>query len=245
LGWYFINLQLRLSRLLYVLCRWQKIGKYAFVTLVYHVSTLQQMSTLFKSAEVYFSKDTISFISIHIRTNRHRNAYLINHLHWIIIGTYPYIAPEVYNCERFVPQSDVYAIGIILWEMANRCIKGKYEKPYGEYKQFEFEFQILIQVRFVCIFHFEYIYFFVQLLTYSHSRCWFAHTHTHLLTFILFSFFTYFHSCLFYSPFLYCSFCARSLTHSLSLSMFRLVWWICVQRFHHNVLLNLPTSLNR
>jgi ankyrin repeat protein/tRNA A-37 threonylcarbamoyl transferase component Bud32 len=60
-------------------------------------------------------------------------------------GTYPYIAPEVYNCERFVPQSDVYAIGIILWEMANRVIKGKYEKPYSEYKQFQFDFQILIQ----------------------------------------------------------------------------------------------------
>ena len=60
-------------------------------------------------------------------------------------GTYPYIAPEVYKCEKFIGRSDVYSIGIILWEMANRCIKRKYEKPYEEYKHLQFDFQILIQ----------------------------------------------------------------------------------------------------
>jgi serine/threonine protein kinase len=78
--------------------------------------------------------------------NQFSSFSLIGFVHFHIPGTYPYIAPEVYNCERFVPQSDVYAIGIILWEMANRVIKGKYEKPFSEYKQFQFDFQILIQV---------------------------------------------------------------------------------------------------
>jgi serine/threonine protein kinase len=63
----------------------------------------------------------------------------------LLLGTYMYIAPEVYNCEKFTSRSDVYSIGIILWEMANRIVKGKYEKPYEEYKNLEFDFQILIQ----------------------------------------------------------------------------------------------------
>lgn len=60
-------------------------------------------------------------------------------------GTYAYIAPEVYFGQSFTPKSDVYAFGIILWELCNRFIKGKYEAPFSEYKSLIYDFQIIVQ----------------------------------------------------------------------------------------------------
>eukprot|EP01122_Echinamoeba_exundans_P009808 TRINITY_DN352_c0_g1_i2.p1 TRINITY_DN352_c0_g1~~TRINITY_DN352_c0_g1_i2.p1 ORF type:complete len:996 (+),score=291.25 TRINITY_DN352_c0_g1_i2:1728-4715(+) len=60
-------------------------------------------------------------------------------------GTYAYIAPEVYFGQSFVPKSDVYAFGVILWELCNRCIKGKYDAPFSEYKSLIYDFQIIVQ----------------------------------------------------------------------------------------------------
>jgi len=61
-------------------------------------------------------------------------------------GTYAYISPEVYFGQAFTTKSDVYAFGVILWELCNRCCKGVYEAPYSEYKQFKFDFQIIVWV---------------------------------------------------------------------------------------------------
>lgn len=60
-------------------------------------------------------------------------------------GTYAYIAPEVYNCEKFTTKSDIYSVGVILWELAYRTITAKYLRPFGEFKHLQFDFQILIQ----------------------------------------------------------------------------------------------------
>lgn len=60
-------------------------------------------------------------------------------------GTYAYIAPEIYNCEKFTTKSDIYSVAIILWEMVHRLLKGKYMRPFQEFKQIQFDFQILIQ----------------------------------------------------------------------------------------------------
>jgi serine/threonine protein kinase len=60
-------------------------------------------------------------------------------------GTFAYCAPEVYFGERFSTKSDVYSIGVILWELVVKCITGEYERPYAEYKHLVFDFQIIIQ----------------------------------------------------------------------------------------------------
>jgi len=60
-------------------------------------------------------------------------------------GTYAYCAPEVYFGKNFTPKSDIYSFGIILWEMAFRCMTGTYEQPFSEFKQIVFDFQIIIQ----------------------------------------------------------------------------------------------------
>jgi len=60
-------------------------------------------------------------------------------------GTMAFCAPEVYRGLKFTPKSDVYSLGMVLWEMMIRVIKQKYEQPYSEYKHLQFDFQIIIQ----------------------------------------------------------------------------------------------------
>jgi len=59
-------------------------------------------------------------------------------------GTYAYIPPEVYEAQKFVAQSDIYAVGIICWEFTNRIVTGTYARPYQEYKHLKIDFQILM-----------------------------------------------------------------------------------------------------
>jgi len=61
-------------------------------------------------------------------------------------GTYAYTAPEIYFGKHYTAKSDIFAYGIILWEMAKRTISGYYEQPYSEYPHLVYDFQIIIQV---------------------------------------------------------------------------------------------------
>jgi len=61
-------------------------------------------------------------------------------------GTYAYSAPELYFGETFTTKADVYSVGIILWELAFRCITGEFIMPFSEFPEFVFDFQIIIQV---------------------------------------------------------------------------------------------------
>jgi hypothetical protein len=54
--------------------------------------------------------------------------------------------PEAYFAQPFDYKSDVYSLAVILWELANRALKGKYEAPFSEYKNLTMDFQIIIQV---------------------------------------------------------------------------------------------------
>lgn len=56
-----------------------------------------------------------------------------------------YCCPEAYYGIKYTNKSDIYSLGIIMWEMANRCLKNKYEQPYSEYKNLTFDFQIIIK----------------------------------------------------------------------------------------------------
>jgi len=60
-------------------------------------------------------------------------------------GTYEYIAPEAYFNHRSTKYSDIYSVGIIMWEIFNTCVKGRYERPYAEFKNYRtLGFSILV-----------------------------------------------------------------------------------------------------
>ncbi|EGG19762.1 ankyrin repeat-containing protein [Cavenderia fasciculata] len=59
-------------------------------------------------------------------------------------GTYAYVAPEVYFGNKYTLKSDVYSMGMIIWEMLYRCLKGAHQFPFGEYLHLKFDYQILI-----------------------------------------------------------------------------------------------------
>lgn len=61
-------------------------------------------------------------------------------------GTFAYLAPEVYGGEVYTAAADIYSLGIVIWEVVTRVIRGKYLRPYEEYPHLQFDFQILLQV---------------------------------------------------------------------------------------------------
>ena len=75
-------------------------------------------------------------------------------------GTYQYSAPETYQSKvKYSAKSDVYSIGIILWELATRAIEGEYKTPFKEYN-LPMPFQILIK-GFYFLFFIFYFYFYL------------------------------------------------------------------------------------
>lgn len=60
-------------------------------------------------------------------------------------GTYAYTAPELYHGATFTTKSDVYSIGIVLWEMVNRLLTGKHDRPFAEYKEIQHDFQVIVK----------------------------------------------------------------------------------------------------
>lgn len=60
-------------------------------------------------------------------------------------GTYAYAAPEIYFGTRYTAKSDVFSIGILLWECVYRCIFQKYQRPYAEFPDLKMDYQIIIK----------------------------------------------------------------------------------------------------
>jgi len=48
-------------------------------------------------------------------------------------GSSGYIDPLVANQVKYCSKSDIYSLGIVLWEMLYRVITGRYQKPFDEY----------------------------------------------------------------------------------------------------------------
>lgn len=61
-----------------------------------------------------------------------------------LCGTFAYCAPEIFNGGSFTDRSDVFSMGIVVWEIINRTMKGKYEQPYSEFN-LVYDFQIIVQ----------------------------------------------------------------------------------------------------
>ena len=62
-----------------------------------------------------------------------------------LCGTYSYCDPEIYNGQSFTDKSDIYSLGVIIWEVITRVVAGVYKRPYGEYPELQFDFQVIIQ----------------------------------------------------------------------------------------------------
>ena len=60
-------------------------------------------------------------------------------------GTYAYLAPELYANSPYSAKSDVFSMGVILWEGAWRAITGAHSQPYSEYEHITMPFQIIIK----------------------------------------------------------------------------------------------------
>lgn len=60
-------------------------------------------------------------------------------------GTMCYCAPEIYDGKRYTVKSDIYSLGIIMWEMLYRIITGEYQRPFSEFAFITQAIQIIIQ----------------------------------------------------------------------------------------------------
>jgi len=67
-------------------------------------------------------------------------------------GTAVWSAPELLQQQQsftsvveYTDKSDVYSFGIVLWELNFRCIKGRYTRPFSEFKELIFDYQIAVQ----------------------------------------------------------------------------------------------------
>jgi serine/threonine protein kinase len=55
------------------------------------------------------------------------------------------LAPELYFGSAYTDKSDIFSMGVILWELAYRCITGAHAPPYSEYEHITMPFQIIIK----------------------------------------------------------------------------------------------------
>lgn len=62
-----------------------------------------------------------------------------------LCGTFAYCAPEIFSGGTFTDRSDVYSMGIVLWEVIYRAIRGGYQQPFSEYPNLHHDFQIMLQ----------------------------------------------------------------------------------------------------
>ena len=60
-------------------------------------------------------------------------------------GTMTHCAPEIFSGEVFTTKSDIYSMGMILWELCNRVATGSYSPPYAEFPNIVLDIQIIAQ----------------------------------------------------------------------------------------------------
>jgi len=61
-----------------------------------------------------------------------------------LCGTFSYLAPEVFNSQITTKKSDIFSMGICIWELLYVTINHTYLAPYEEYN-LDRSFQILVQ----------------------------------------------------------------------------------------------------
>eukprot|EP01119_Soliformovum_irregulare_P015651 TRINITY_DN442_c0_g1_i2.p1 TRINITY_DN442_c0_g1~~TRINITY_DN442_c0_g1_i2.p1 ORF type:complete len:339 (-),score=79.37 TRINITY_DN442_c0_g1_i2:47-1063(-) len=54
-------------------------------------------------------------------------------------------APEIMEEKDFTPKSDIYGLSVVLWELVFRCVNGKYQRPFGEFRDISYDYQIIVR----------------------------------------------------------------------------------------------------
>eukprot|EP01105_Mastigella_eilhardi_P014059 TRINITY_DN3199_c0_g1_i1.p1 TRINITY_DN3199_c0_g1~~TRINITY_DN3199_c0_g1_i1.p1 ORF type:complete len:564 (-),score=129.32 TRINITY_DN3199_c0_g1_i1:79-1770(-) len=62
-----------------------------------------------------------------------------------LCGTMSHCAPEIFQGVKFSTSSDMFSMGMILWEMVERLMSGHYSTPFSEFTWINFDFQIIVQ----------------------------------------------------------------------------------------------------
>jgi len=62
-----------------------------------------------------------------------------------LCGTMSHCAPEVFTGDKFTTKSDIYSLGMVLWEMCERTATGVYSAPFKEFPFIMIDIQIIIQ----------------------------------------------------------------------------------------------------
>jgi len=60
-------------------------------------------------------------------------------------GTYAYTAPELYYHQNYTTKSDIYSVGIIIWEIVFRIITKTHQNPFDEFTYIKYPIQIVHQ----------------------------------------------------------------------------------------------------
>jgi Protein tyrosine and serine/threonine kinase len=59
-----------------------------------------------------------------------------------LAGTYTFLAPEAFLSSGFTEKSDIYAYGVMLWEICERVLSGRHVIPYSEFADIVLDVQI-------------------------------------------------------------------------------------------------------
>ena len=64
------------------------------------------------------------------------------------VSNFPFLLnyEELMEDVEYSTKSDVYAMGIVFWEIVTRCISGMYKRPFSEFPNILMEYQVLVQV---------------------------------------------------------------------------------------------------
>eukprot|EP01114_Cavostelium_apophysatum_P003603 TRINITY_DN1359_c0_g4_i1.p1 TRINITY_DN1359_c0_g4~~TRINITY_DN1359_c0_g4_i1.p1 ORF type:complete len:965 (+),score=241.91 TRINITY_DN1359_c0_g4_i1:2400-5294(+) len=60
-------------------------------------------------------------------------------------GTMAYCPPEIYDEQIFSTHSDVYSLGMVIWELVSTRVLGYYEAPFSQFEDITYDFQILVR----------------------------------------------------------------------------------------------------
>lgn len=62
-----------------------------------------------------------------------------------VVGSLPWCAPEILSRGAFTEAADIFSFGVVIWEVINRVLTGKYQIPYAGIK-FNSDAEFIVQL---------------------------------------------------------------------------------------------------